>query len=181
MTDGVPETASQPERPFGRVAVGIEITDAEHTWLAEVLQILDQEPPFDQLPDAFRRATRATPGQPLGILHSFSKQEDRPKLSIWPWQSVPGQPSWIIDVTSLGIDIGALAALIAIVAPSALTSSLGFPYTPIHDRNAPIDPQSLTGDPSGGSVKITYARTEILDFTLPLDTGIGRWVYPTPP
>ena len=170
-----------PERPFGWVAVGIPITAPECEWLEPVLKILDQEPPFDELPDRFRQLVHATPDQPLGVLHSFSKREDRPDLRFRTWQPEPGSDRSVIDISSRGVDMGALAALIAITIPSAVVGGCGFPYTPVHDRTAPLDPRTMTGEPSGGLVSITQGRIEITDWTYPPDAGFGQWTYPTPP
>lgn len=178
MNDAVEVVLTQPDRPFGRVAVGIWMTAAEREWMDTVLDILSREPPFDELPDMFVRTVHATPEQPLGVLHAFGAGEERPQISFSPRQSGDG---WIVDVVSLGVDVGALASLLAVVAPSKLASSLGFPYTPVHDRTAPIDPSTLMGEPSGGQVRITHAKIQVTDATLPLTIGLGQWVYPTPP
>ena len=172
---------SQTERPFGRVAVAIPISAQELEWSDAVLQILDQEPPFEELPEMFRRVAHATPDQPLGVLHSFSKKEDRPKVNFWMSKPQPGSDQEFLNAASLEVDVGALAALLAIAAPSTLHSGWGFPYLPVHDRTAPVDRSALTGELTGGMVNINRARIEVLDYTLPLDEGIGRWVYATPP
>ncbi len=178
MNDGAKSAPVKPDRPFGRVAVGIRMTGPEREWLDTVLDILDREPEFGRLPDTFVKAVHATPEQPLGVLHSFGAAEDRPKVTFSPRRSGDG---WIVDVVSLGVDVGALASLLAVVAPSQLTSSFGFPYTPVHDRTASIDPRPLTGEPSGGLVRITRAKIEVTDATLPPTIGLGQWSYPTPP
>jgi len=177
MDDAMQVVAKQPVRPFGRVAVGVQVTGPEREWLDTVLDILDREPPFDELPHLFKRAVNATPELPLGVLHSFGAGEDRPRITFSPRRSGEG---WILDVISLDVDVAALAALLAVVAPSQLTSSFGFPYTPVHDRTAPVDPRDLAGEPSGGFVRITHAKIEVTDATLPPTVGLRQWTYPTP-
>ena len=177
MNDALGVVAKQPERPFGRVAVGVETTGPEREWLDTVLDILSREPPFGELPQMFVRMVQATPEQPLGVLHSLGAGEDRPQISFSPHRSGEG---WIVDVVSLGVDVGALAALLAVVAPSRLASSFGFPYTPVHDRSAPVDPRDLAGEPTGGFVRITHAKIEVTDATLPPTVGLRQWTYPTP-
>jgi len=138
------------------------MTAAEREWMDTVLDILSREPPFGELPDRFVRTVHATPQRPLGVLHSFGAGEDRPQISFTPRRSGDG---WIVDVVSLVVDVGALAALLAVIAPSQLASSLGFPYTPVHDRTTPIDPRTLTGEPTGGLVRITHAKINVTDAT----------------
>lgn len=172
--------SSQHERPFGMVAFAVQITGEERKWLQTILTILDDEPPYEELPEAFRRAVQATAERPLGVLHSFSKQADRPNVTIWPWQPEPGSGRWIVDISSLGVDVGALAMLVAVVTPSALKSSFGFPYKPLHDRSIVTDVNALTREPEGGLVTITPAKILIVDVTPTSGVGLWRWTYPTP-
>lgn len=51
----------------------------------------------------------------------------------------------------------------------------------MHDHTAPVDPRTLTGKPSGGTLSITHARIEIMDGTLVPGAVMVKRVYPTPP
>lgn len=165
----------RPDRPRGMVAFGMAVTADEATFLEACLKVMDAEPAFADLPPAFARAFRPTPDERLGVLQPLSRKVQKHNVSFSLRDGDAGRS--IIDIVSLNVDLPALAHLVWAVGQSGLPR--GFPFTPVGDDLDHDDPR-LRLDPSGGLVKITHARIEIIDTAGPVEDGLRQWSYHTP-
>ncbi|WP_174278467.1 hypothetical protein [Sphingomonas bacterium] len=130
-----------PSRPRGMVSFNIPMKAAEVAFFERCFQTLDRDPSFEEIDSDVRRAVGATPERPLGELQPLSHREQRAAVS-FRFRGKDGDPRDVCDITSLNIDIAALAMLIAVAVPSAQPG--GFTYTPIGPVLDSNDPRLLS-------------------------------------
>lgn len=168
--------ATAQDRPRGMVSFNIPMTGAEVLFFEHCLKTLDRDPSFEDLDSNFRRGFSATPERVLGELQPLSHKEQRVPVS-FRFRGKDGDPHDICDITSLNVDIAALAMLIAVAVPSAQPG--GFTYTPMGEDYDRDDPRLLSL-PDGGLVKITLATIEIIDNGVPPARELRRWKFHVP-
>ena len=168
--------ATSQDRPRGMVSFNIAMSGAEVLFFERCLKTLDRNPSFDDLDDDLKRAFGATPERVLGELQPLSHKEQSVAVS-FRFRGKDGDPEDICDITSLNVDIAALAMLIAVAVPSSQPG--GFTYTPTgpdYDRN---DPRILLL-PDGGVVKSTRSTIRIFDTDVPPAHELRQWTFHVP-
>ena len=168
--------ASVQDRPRGMVSFNIGMSGAEVLFFERCLKTLDSNPSYADLDGDLKRAFGATPERALGELQPLAHNEQRVPVS-FRFRGKDGDPHDICDITSLNVDIAALAMLIAVAVPSAQPG--GFTYTPMGPDFHRDDPRLLS-QPDGGLVRITPSTVQISDTDVPPAGGFRRWTFHVP-